>query len=67
VVRDFWRLGDRDLTGDGEREMDTRVLNARSTLAPLPEIAVVAFSESDSIISPSDGGDTEGEVIVSYF
>lgn len=51
---------------EGDRETDTRVLNERSTLLPFFEtIAVVAFSESDSIISPSDGGDDEGEDIVS--
>lgn len=55
-----------DLIGVGDRETDTRVLNERSTLLPLFEtIAVVAFSESDSTISPSDGGDNEGEDITS--
>ena len=55
-----------DLIGVGDRETDTRVLNERSTLLPFFEtIAVVAFSESDSTISPSDGGDNEGEDITS--
>ena len=50
--------------GDGVRETDTRVLNERSMLLPLFEtIAIVAFSESDSTISPSDGGDKQGEDI----
>lgn len=50
--------------GDGDRETETRVLNGRSTLMPLFEaVAVVAFSEPDSTISPSDGGDDEGETI----
>lgn len=52
--------------GEGDREIDTRVLKGRSTLLPFFEtIAVVAFSKSDSTISPSDGGDNEGEDIVS--
>ena len=52
--------------GEGDRETDTRVLNERSTLLPFFEtFAVVAFSESDSIISPSDGNDDEGEDIIS--
>ena len=52
--------------GDGDRETDERALNERSMLLPFFEtIAVVAFSESDSTISPSDGGDNEGEDIVS--
>ncbi len=52
--------------GDGDRDTDTRVLNERSTLLSLFEIvAVVAFSESDSTISPSDGGDKQEEDIVS--
>ena len=52
--------------GEGEREADTESLNGRSTLVPLFEaIAVVAFSESDSMISPSDGEDVE-EVIAQY-
>ena len=56
-------MGDR--IGEGVRETDTRFLNGRSTLVPLFEaIAVVAFSESDSTISPSEGGDAEGEVIM---
>ena len=63
-MRDLSRLG--DLMGEGDRETDTRVLNGRSTLLPCFEtIAVVAFSMSDSTISPSDGGDNEGEDIVS--
>ena len=52
--------------GEGDRETDERVLNERSTLLPFFEtIAVVAFSESDSTISPSDGGDGEEVDIVS--
>jgi len=55
--------------GEGDRETETRVLNGRSTLMPLLEaVAVIAFSEPDSTISPSDGGDAggdaEGEAIV---
>ncbi len=52
--------------GDGDRDTDARVLNERSTLLPFFEtVAVVAFSESDSTISPSDGGDEQEEDIVS--
>ena len=52
--------------GEGDRETDKRVLNERSTLLPFfKTIAVVAFSESDSTISPSDGGDKQGEDIIS--
>ena len=52
--------------GEGDRETDARVLNERSTLLPFFEtIAVVAFSESDSTISPSDGGDKQGVDMVS--
>lgn len=52
--------------GEGDRETDKRVLNERSTLLPFfKTIAVVAFSESDSTISPSDGGDRQGEDIIS--
>lgn len=51
--------------GEGDRETETRVLNGRSTFMPSFEaIAVVAFSEPVSTISPSDGGDVEGEAIV---
>ena len=61
-MRDLWRFG--DLKGEGDRETDERVLNERST--PFFEaIAVVAFSESDSTISPSDGGDKQGVDMVS--
>ena len=50
--------------GEGDRETDTRALKERSTLLPICEtVAVVAFSDSDSTISPSDGGDKEGEGI----
>ena len=63
-MRDLWRLG--DLMGEGDRETDKRVLNERSTLLPFFETnAVVAFSESDSTISPSDGGDKQGVDMVS--
>lgn len=51
--------------GDGDREIETRVLKGRSTLMPLFEaVAVVAFSEPDSTISPSDTDELVGEAIV---
>ena len=62
-MRDLLRTG--DLIGDGDRETDIRFLNGRSTLVPLFEAsALVAFSESDSTISPSDGDDgREGAIL----
>ena len=65
-MRDLFRIG--DLIGDGDRETDIRFLNGRSTLVPLFEAsALVAFSESDSIISPSDGDDGREEAIVNQW
>lgn len=62
-MRDFCHLG--DLEREGLRETDASVLDGRSTLMPLFEAsAVVALSESDSTISPSDGDD-EGDTIAS--
>ena len=61
-VREWWRLGER--YGDGDRETEARILDLRSTLVPFNEHSdVVAFSESDSTISPSDGVDGDGGVI----
>ena len=55
MERDWWQ-GEDSGDGDGEREM--RFLDGRSTLMPLREGSdLVAFSSSDSRISPSDGVD----------
>lgn len=44
--------------GEGDRETETHFLDGRSMLVPFTEGSdVVAFSESDSRISPSEGVD----------
>ena len=54
LLREFRRHG--DLERETLRESDAKILDGRSMLVPLYEAgSVVALSESDSTISPSDG------------